>query len=621
MKIALAIAPQVGDACADARAIAATATMMAATGGGHGIALLLPLQQPGLLLDIRHFLGDAAAAVLLTTYELPPMGKDPEASNQVRSLVWTRFLTDQHFDVLIVLHDVHQGALRCTSRLPGKAIAHVVLPGQPPVTRSPYRGIKPQVVLQAGGDDATILFDADTLRKVIEQSLPHLPASPAPPDRDASYALLVASLRKLRRPELELRALAAAIAFNEGPMKRRQLLLDVSVIVHGDARSGIQRVVRSLVVELLRAPPPGMDVKPIHFLGGTYRYANVFARTMKPTPHPESEDTLVDFRQGDTYLALDLNSHLVDLAAAAFADMQARGVSLAFVVYDILLIHHPEWWIEGTSAGFEKWLRSITTLADNLVCISDAVACDVKAWCASQTFARHGLPKVSSFHLGADVASSAPSLGMPPDAGATLEAIASRPSFLMVGTIEPRKGHQQALDAFDKLWTRCIACNLVIVGRSGWLVDDLIARLRKHPERGHRLFWLEGASDELLEEVYKASTCLIASSKGEGFGLPLVEAAQHGLPIIARALPVFREVAGDNVFYFDGLDAEDLASAVIAWLDLHVCDATPDSRNMRFLTWEASARQLIGAIASTSEENTDTWVAAAGNVSDQGVIT
>jgi len=40
-------------------------------------------------------------------------------------------------------------------------------------------------------------------------------------------------------------------------------------------------------------------------------------------------------------------------------------------------------------------------------------------------------------------------------------------------------------------------------------------------ENRKRLFWLEGISDEYLEKVYAASSCLIAASEGEGFGLPL----------------------------------------------------------------------------------------------------
>ncbi|WP_115760418.1 glycosyltransferase, partial [Escherichia coli] len=89
-----------------------------------------------------------------------------------------------------------------------------------------------------------------------------------------------------------------------------------------------------------------------------------------------------------------------------------------------------------------------------------------------------------------------------------------------------------------------------------------------HAERNRRLFWLDGVSDEYLEKIYAASDCLIAASEGEGFGLPLIEAAQHKLPIIARDIPVFREVAGNHALYFSGATPDTLANAVKEWLTL-----------------------------------------------------
>ena len=155
---------------------------------------------------------------------------------------------------------------------------------------------------------------------------------------------------------------------------------------------------------------------------------------------------------------------------------------------------------------------------------------------------------------------------MPDDAESTLNLLSLRPSFLMVGTVEPRKGHTQALAAFEKLWEQGLDANLVIVGNQGWNMESLADRLRHHPEQGKRLFWLEGISDEYLEKIYAASTCLIAASEGEGFGLPLIEAAQHKLPIIARDIPVFREVAGEHAHYFNGLEPQVLADAIKHWL-------------------------------------------------------
>jgi glycosyltransferase involved in cell wall biosynthesis len=162
----------------------------------------------------------------------------------------------------------------------------------------------------------------------------------------------------------------------------------------------------------------------------------------------------------------------------------------------------------------------------------------------------------------------------------------------MVGTVEPRKGHAQALAAFELLWAQGSEANLVIVGKQGWLVDELVAKLRQHPELNQHLFWLEGISDEYLEAVYAASTCLIAPSEGEGFGLPLIEAALHKKPMIARDLPVFGEVAGEHAFYFSGLAPKDLVDAIIAWLALSQKNLHPKSEGIPYLSWQESALQL-----------------------------
>jgi glycosyltransferase involved in cell wall biosynthesis len=175
----------------------------------------------------------------------------------------------------------------------------------------------------------------------------------------------------------------------------------------------------------------------------------------------------------------------------------------------------------------------------------------------------------------------------------------ARKSFLMVGTLEPRKGQTQVLDAFDRLWDKACDVNLVIVGKQGWMVDQLVGRLREHPELHKRLFWLEGISDEYLEKVYAASTCLIAASYGEGFGLPLVEAAKHNLPIIARNIPVFREVADKHAYYFDAITPGQLAESIESWVKLYYRGESPNSDKLPWLGWSDSVVRLNEILLTT----------------------
>ena len=203
--------------------------------------------------------------------------------------------------------------------------------------------------------------------------------------------------------------------------------------------------------------------------------------------------------------------------------------------------------------------------------------------------------KASWFHLGANISNS-PTQGMPKNADTIVAQLKERPSFLLVGTLEPRKGYQQVLDAFELLWSQGQQINLVIVGKKGWLVDELHQRIISHREAGKRLFWIDTASDQFLEKLYEACTCLIAASYGEGFGLPLIEAAQHKTPIIARNLPVFKEVARDGAYYFDGFLPNNLAEGVLDWLALYKDNKHPKSSQLKWQNWEESAKQLWNVV-------------------------
>src|SRR3954469_25022219 len=137
-------------------------------------------------------------------------------------------------------------------------------------------------------------------------------------------------------------------------------------------------------------------------------------------------------------------------------------------------------------------------------------------------------------------------------------------------------------------------------------MEEFIVRLRGHPELGKRLYWMEGVSDEYLDEIYSAATCLIAPSEGEGFGLPLIEAAQHATPLLVRDIPVFREVAGDYASYFDGFDVSSLSEAVREWLTSWADGLHPRSDDLPWLTWEESTRQLVAVLFDEwSEEPLD----------------
>jgi glycosyltransferase involved in cell wall biosynthesis len=307
----------------------------------------------------------------------------------------------------------------------------------------------------------------------------------------------------------------------------------------------------------------------------------------------------MEYAPSDVFFCLDLQPMVQSLYAEFYQHLRRQGVIVKFFVYDLLCVQHPECFPLGSSQGFANWLQVVGE-SDGAVCISRTVADDLGEWMSSIAWNRIRPFSIRWNHLGADMCVSKLAL-LDSEAREDLipRQLCARPSFLMVGTLEPRKGHSEILDAFESLWLGGSDINLILVGKRGWMVDSLADRLSTHRELGHRLFWLEGISDEYLGQLYGLSSCLIAASYGEGFGLPLIEAAQHGLPIIARDIPVFREVAGDHAFYFASHKASDLALGIQEWLQLYVTDRHPKSDHLPWLTWNQSAAKLLDIITNS----------------------
>lgn len=391
--------------------------------------------------------------------------------------------------------------------------------------------------------------------------------------------------------------LASAVAISI-PQKyqARQIFVDISELVSRDGKTGIQRVVRSILAELLCNPPDGYRIEPVYATPEkSYFYARCFTLSFLNCPSSSLIDEPIDFRSGDLFLGLDFRPEVVLRQADFYQKLRNHGVQVNFVVYDLLPITQSHNFMGGANDWIQRWLQVIAQ-CDGALCISKKVAADLFDWLQENGPERQRSFNIGYFHLGADIDSSKPTKGYPEDAEKLLRSINSCPTFLMVGTIEPRKNHAQVLEAFENLWAQGLKINLVIVGKSGWMLESFIKKIKNHLYNGLQLFWLENVSDEFLEKLYANSTCLIASSEGEGFGLPLIEAAQHDLPIIARDIPEFREVAGENALYFSGFDAGDLVKAVNYWLLLHKMGKSPQSSLIPWLTWAQSARRFLNVV-------------------------
>jgi len=379
----------------------------------------------------------------------------------------------------------------------------------------------------------------------------------------------------------------------------RQLLVDITALAHTDLHTGIQRVARSVLKCLLDSPPQGCRVEPVYTAFGAqgYFYARQFTKKFLQIDIDILADDPVLMLSEDIFLGLDLCLSDVYKQRYWFEQAQQRGAVLYVVAYDLLPVTHPHWFPTSEQPIFEKWLETIKEF-DGAISISHTTSDAIKEWMKGSPRRRAKSFRFGVAHIGADIEKSVPTKGLPTDATQVLQKIKESVTFLMVGTVEPRKGHAQVLEAFEQLWREGHQCQLVVVGKPGWNVENLVSRLTDHEEQEKRLFWLQGISDEYLTLIYENASCLLAASEGEGFGLPLIEAAKHGIPIMARDIPVFREVGQGSASYFSASHSRDLYLAIENWLTgrdqyMHI-----ESCDLPVLTWEQCTKNIKNYLVS-----------------------
>jgi glycosyltransferase involved in cell wall biosynthesis len=212
---------------------------------------------------------------------------------------------------------------------------------------------------------------------------------------------------------------------------------------------------------------------------------------------------------------------------------------LVVTVHDAVPWTHPETLTPHGARWHRAMGRRAVRTADAVLVPTTAVARELS----------RQLPAAPLQVVGEGVA---PSIAIvPPDAEGRAQRLGLPDRFaLCVGTVEPRKGLDIALAAVaDPAWP---GLPLLVVGPTGW--GDV-----RIPDGRARL--LGRLSDEDLATVLHRATVLLAPSREEGFGLPVLEALAHGVPAIVSEIPALVEVGADAVLPVPVGDAARLAEA------------------------------------------------------------
>lgn len=297
------------------------------------------------------------------------------------------------------------------------------------------------------------------------------------------------------------------------------------------------------------------------------------------------------FRPGDVLINMGINNFglvRLDWVSRLLRHSQVR---YAGFMHDIIPALFPD--LFGDDAPlFPPWCAFTAQAARLILCNSRNTAHDLEAYLTRQAIP-HG-PIAPVRLADADLLAFRP----PPEAPSPRP----RPYVLMVSTIEPRKNHRLLLE----VWRRLLATHgrervpdLVLVGRVGWRIQELMAELAACRFLDGKIVHVDQADDRALAAHYAHCRFSVYPSLYEGWGLPVAESLAFGKYVVAAGVSAIPEIGGDLIDYHAPTDV-DAAFRLIARAiddDAFLAERERAIRaHYRPTTWADTARAMLAAI-------------------------
>lgn len=383
-------------------------------------------------------------------------------------------------------------------------------------------------------------------------------------------------------------------------MQQRDLLLDVTRLVwrvwSGRLPTGIDRVCLAYLEHYAPRALAVVQRQELRLVLSAKHSAELFAllRTGGPGFRRRLTTLLAaaalsgkprQSTRGWTYL----NIGHTGLDAPGLADwLRKRQWKPVYLVHDLIPISHPEFCRPGESKRHRQRMRTVLDSAAGVIANSAAT--------------RDALFEFARRERRPEPPCEVAWLASPDEVDATPVPPGNRPTFVMIGTIEGRKNHLLLLHLWERLAKELgpATPKLVLIGQRGWEADEVFALLDRSPRLKGYVRELGRCDDATMLGWLDQARALLMPSFIEGFGIPVIEALQRGVPVIASDLPVFREIAGDIPLYLDPLDGQGWEAAIRAY-----CGDAPDRArqlaampSFRTPTWDDHFAKVDGWLAT-----------------------
>jgi len=369
-------------------------------------------------------------------------------------------------------------------------------------------------------------------------------------------------------------------------VKYKNVFLDISFVSSVDFKTGIQRVVSNIA----KNTHENYGFLPVKYKKNVslFFWPNKWINKNLDIPFKKKIIlffTVPVFNSNSKLIFIDSiwNDYQI-LSKKIFPKLRNKKIKIICVVYDIIPILYPKYCDEKTIQTFPEYIRLISKYSEKILCISETVKYNLKEYLSK--YQDNEQMKILSWNLGHDIKFLKEINEN--DISNNIKNIFKKKTYLMVGTVEPRKGHNVVLDSFELISDLDLNINLCIIGKSGWKNNEIIQRLEK---RKNNIYYLGHVDENVLNYAYMHSRCLIQASFAEGYGLPIIEAAKNGVKLLISDLPVFKEVSQDKAVFFKTGSANDLAEKI------HEIETEklklPNTSDLKVITWKESSIEFI----------------------------
>ena len=390
-----------------------------------------------------------------------------------------------------------------------------------------------------------------------------------------------------------------------------KIYTEVSSVIKANYLTGIQRTVIEIVYRLIKAYGDDYTLLFSNERGKYHRVYNhsflqrfYFSKDDYPLTISENYINVDDMAGDSVFLDLDASWKAAERRNFLYQKLKKRNIKICTYVYDIIPVTHPQFASEENLVYFPQYIGAVLLFSDVIMTSAAYTVGEMK-----KMKDRIGIPnngtKFEVIPLGSDFVDYSSAFENDMVSEEAKEIISRGKYLLYVSTIEPRKNHKILIDAFQNDLKNS-DINLVLVGRYGWNIEDLKARIESSSLRGKTLFHLSNINNETLRFLYRNAFLVAFPSWVEGYGLPAIEALHYHVPTLLSDITVFREIGRDYCDYFDPSDSTDFSNLVNKYLrDTNyyqqkrerIAEFTPPS-------WAGAAEQIkrnINSLMATDE--------------------